>query len=272
MTYATGRWYHDGQRVLQPTPALIERLQHTEIRGIRAESVRMPYPSCAITLPANTLRMWSESDGRWVDLRQIYVVEDTPLHAHRTLHVVAVGTWTYLNSNVYDDSVAFISIRMDPKALVVQGVMDSLAETEISPENVASWHEIITWLMNLLLYATSRDVRQREAWRDPRVPQLRERVQRLPKGSPKRKKASQQLAQCDQRRKLVLGIGLPRLTSDEPNEPRRKLNRATVVIGHWRQQACGPQHSERRLTWIAPYLKGSLDAGHPMQSTTHIVK
>lgn len=28
------------------------------------------------------------------------------------------------------------------------------------------------------------------------------------------------------------------------------------VGGHWRQQACGPNHADRRPKWIAPYVKG----------------
>lgn len=32
-----------------------------------------------------------------------------------------------------------------------------------------------------------------------------------------------------------------------------------VVDGHWRNQPCGPKRSERRLLWIAPYVKGPAD-------------
>lgn len=30
-----------------------------------------------------------------------------------------------------------------------------------------------------------------------------------------------------------------------------------VVRGHWRRQACGPSHQERRLTWIRPHWRGA---------------
>lgn len=33
-----------------------------------------------------------------------------------------------------------------------------------------------------------------------------------------------------------------------------------LVRGHWRNQACGPDHADRRPTWIKPYWKGPLDA------------
>jgi hypothetical protein len=44
---------------------------------------------------------------------------------------------------------------------------------------------------------------------------------------------------------------------------RKGGGRPTVqfpVRGHWRQQACGPHHSLRRATWIAPFWKGPLEA------------
>ena len=29
-----------------------------------------------------------------------------------------------------------------------------------------------------------------------------------------------------------------------------------IVSGHWREQPCGPNRSERKRRWIAPYIKG----------------
>lgn len=36
----------------------------------------------------------------------------------------------------------------------------------------------------------------------------------------------------------------------------RVYQRRWWVGGHWRQQACGPNHADRRPKWIAPYVKG----------------
>jgi hypothetical protein len=38
------------------------------------------------------------------------------------------------------------------------------------------------------------------------------------------------------------------------------LAKRFVVRGHWKQQACGPEHSERKLIFIKPYWKGPPDA------------
>jgi hypothetical protein len=36
----------------------------------------------------------------------------------------------------------------------------------------------------------------------------------------------------------------------------RQYHHRWWVGGHWRQQACGPNHADRRPKWIAPYVKG----------------
>jgi len=42
----------------------------------------------------------------------------------------------------------------------------------------------------------------------------------------------------------------------ESNRAQWRLRSRHSVCGHWRNQACGPHHSERRRTWISPYWKG----------------
>lgn len=42
----------------------------------------------------------------------------------------------------------------------------------------------------------------------------------------------------------------------EPEPSGRHLTHRHLVRGHWRQQACGPARSQRRPTWIAPYIQG----------------
>lgn len=40
----------------------------------------------------------------------------------------------------------------------------------------------------------------------------------------------------------------------------RTFNHRFPVSGHWRQQACGPNHSQRKPKYIGDYLKGPADA------------
>lgn len=52
-------------------------------------------------------------------------------------------------------------------------------------------------------------------------------------------------------------VRLPHDTTGRTSD--RQYSRRWWVGGHWRQQACGPNHSERRPKWIAPYIKGPQD-------------
>lgn len=48
--------------------------------------------------------------------------------------------------------------------------------------------------------------------------------------------------------------GKPR--EDDPEHPGREYTHRWWVDGHWRQQACGPERSQRKPVWIAPHVKG----------------
>jgi hypothetical protein len=46
------------------------------------------------------------------------------------------------------------------------------------------------------------------------------------------------------------------ITGNGRLNPKWSLKKRSSVIGHWRNQACGPGYSERKLVWIQPYWKG----------------
>ena len=66
----------------------------------------------------------------------------------------------------------------------------------------------------------------------------------------------------------------------EHNEPERvdgdgsrrykPYDHRFIVSGHWREQACGPNHSERRRRWIAPYVKGPKDKPLVLKDTVRV--
>jgi hypothetical protein len=57
----------------------------------------------------------------------------------------------------------------------------------------------------------------------------------------------------DLRRQTVRTIG-------EVTEARRTLNHRFIVRGHWRKQAFGPGRRDRKMVYIAPFVKGPADA------------
>jgi len=54
--------------------------------------------------------------------------------------------------------------------------------------------------------------------------------------------------------------------------PGRDWQSRWLVGGHWRQQACGPNRSERRPVWIAPHVKGPEDKPLKVKPTVHVVR
>ena len=59
----------------------------------------------------------------------------------------------------------------------------------------------------------------------------------------------------------LIDIRRPQRAPHDPSEAtgERQYNRRWWVGGHWRQQACGPNHSQRKPIYVAPYIKGPED-------------
>ena len=67
----------------------------------------------------------------------------------------------------------------------------------------------------------------------------------------------------------VVRLRRPHVEGDPEAEPSgREWSHRWVVDGHWRWQACGPGRAERRLTYIAPYVKGPADK--PLKTPTRV--
>lgn len=45
-----------------------------------------------------------------------------------------------------------------------------------------------------------------------------------------------------------------------------------IVSGHWREQPCGPNRSERKRRWIAPYIKGPKSKPLMLKDTVRILR
>lgn len=52
----------------------------------------------------------------------------------------------------------------------------------------------------------------------------------------------------------------------------RKYSHRFIVDGFWRQQACGPNWSQHRPVWIAPFIKGPKDKPLKVRETVKVLK
>jgi hypothetical protein len=67
----------------------------------------------------------------------------------------------------------------------------------------------------------------------------------------------------------VVTLHAPRhVETGERNETGRTYTHRWVVRGHWRNQAHGKNHSQRRVTWVPSYTKGP--AGKPLRQTERV--
>ena len=57
-----------------------------------------------------------------------------------------------------------------------------------------------------------------------------------------------------------------------PDHGKRQYHVRWPVVGHWRNQAYGPQHSLRRPTWIAPYIAGPEGAPLKEGATVRVLR
>lgn len=94
-------------------------------------------------------------------------------------------------------------------------------------------------------------------WRIMNEPYVAEKVE-----SPDRA-ASKRLKRAGMPLKAVREIRLRRAAAAQQDAVREaakgQLTRRFIVRGHWRNQACGVGRAERKMRWIAPFVKGPED-------------
>lgn len=55
------------------------------------------------------------------------------------------------------------------------------------------------------------------------------------------------------------------------SDHHREYSCRFVVDGHWRLQACGERHTQRKLTYVHPYVKGPADKPLKIRPTAYVV-
>ncbi len=253
------------RRFYRVTKALAERLHRTELRGLRTNDVRLPYPAIYIEVPPGDLRVWNDQTA-WHRLTGIYVSEE--LDDERNWQILACGeSKGELVPGMPDDAVVYWKMQLPDdlgldEAIALSATQDMTevdhpqAQQAIAQFKRQEWRSIFRWILNLVMYATSVDARveidqaSQKAWRD--------RQQH-------KSKAKREAAAVRWRRlghTMVVGRGLEPMKGHE-------LRVRTMVTGHWRNVAYGPGLRDHRSRWIEPYFRGPVDA--PLTETQHLL-
>jgi len=269
-----------------PSDPLIYQLLATDLRGVLVGDLTLPFPSFYVELPRGVFYLDGKGTG-WHAIRYILVTSgettEKTAKAHERLGIPApllgkrllvemYGETNDRSKNPFDDVWAFHSYRLgDPMADLDQAIGDSLDDPEMERSHLRGQigerrldgievrREVLRFLLNFCIYLGTPEARVEN--------ETAAEIERLTKGKKLRnlRKNVQDKVRVLASKEQVLRVGSNVTVESEirdyalsriPGEGQ-KLSYRTVVRGHWRNQAHGPQLSLRSQKWIAPHVRGT---------------
>lgn len=255
-----------GRKVFDVSPALAEKLLHTELRGLTADDLKLPYPAVYIAVPKNTgLQIWNEESG-WHRVIGLYLSEDTNHRSQRCWRFLICGEPKprEVVPGVVDSNDALVYFYVALPAGLPLSETIALAHEEANRDTEAQvkhhypsgfekmldkWEGIFRWAMNVVLYTSWEGAEKEEVTANETAKRILEEMSKLPKDSKKRHRLSDRLSQMHQLRRIFLGRSMTTHAGWE-------LTVRVLVTGHWRNQPYGAGSLLRKLIWIEPYWKG----------------
>ena len=289
-----------GKRTYDVHPDLGERLSHTELRGLTADDLRLPYEAIYIVVPPTAnLKVWNV-ETQWHRVEGVYVVEDSSMKMGddqgdlsgpdiRGWRILVCGEpkgmMHYGGISLPDDALSYFRVLLPEGRSLDACVAETVREIERSVKSgtgtwdanmTPDWEQHFRWVMNAVLYATWEEPGEHwEANREAR--QLWDRIQKTPKGR-KRDNLLQKAKGVERQPRLRLGYkikvqrhGPDPMPTERSGAFREGMGVRTRVAGHWRKQAHGPGRTERKLIWIEPHWR-NLDGEVPVEEPMHVMK
>ena len=245
----------NGEKIffLEPDMALL--LAHTDIKGVAGPMLKTPYREQLIIMPPNfdAIQLYDPRTGNH-RLDAVYVSYTGTL-----LRLLAVGHLNENSTNVLDDTLAYFKFNFDNRDLKVQ-VREQIEKHRQSPEliplgghyNLDIAAKLFDFILNILLYITSPEADMYfETWADvdPSIKKF--------KGTDK-KKAIQRLRSRNNFLKIRVGMKTHlNRESRESYATGRKVDKRTLVMGHWQHYWIGVGREENVLKWKQPFWKGT---------------
>jgi len=273
-----------GKRVYDIDPELAIKLKYTEIRGLRTEDLRLPYPAIYISVPSELgMKLWNEDTGEHRCIG-IFIYEDRTAVGsstssyfpperkdliERCWRILMVGddknTITGNDALEFYNIILYSDMSLDECIGYARRELNYVIEHKFTNWNrnmAESWEEIFKWAMNCVIYAT---------WSNPgehvimnkEARQLWDRIKKLPKKSSKAKDLRRRFNNLDAQRRIRLSVVKRGSSSSQAPFLSNNLNIHHVCVkvsGHWKNVAYGTQLKERRLKWIEPYWRNK-DSG-----------
>lgn len=247
------------------------RLMTTELDGITALSLKLPFRGFYVELPPNVVS--HELDGIDRDLRSVFVTDGTTIDgriyggevAGRRLVVTCNHCWTVGDFFACRDLWADVLLHDDSKcvseAMGVSEYIDHVPGTifGVRAGADAMCRAIQRLAVNLILYLQlpTADVQLENLEEIERL-----RSAKIPSSPSLRKAHKERLRRAESARvwnvgsKIVVDKRLREAVAAGNVLANGCIRAPSLVRGHWRNQAHGPGHSLRRLTWIEPHVRG----------------
>jgi hypothetical protein len=247
-----------GRQIYEPSVGLTDRLKKTDLRGLRTDDLRAPFPAFFVKVPLNFGGQIYNKQTGWHDIIGLYVVEDNSDDV-RAWQVMFVGAPKLMAA---DDACFFFRIDLKSGETLQKSIDESQNRARENPDPEIKlmsdrWEDIFHWLTKFVLYVTSSDARLEYFSANKEARHLERRLIKA-KGT-KRKKISAKLAELDPMHRIIVGKGITKLESG--SDGSGGSTRRTFVAGHFQHYWVGPRTSDERkreIRWKEPYWKGTL--------------
>lgn len=270
-----------GKKTFHVSSNLVEHLAHTNLE-VDSELLRLPFDSCLFVFGAKTaVNAFHafEDDGSFVDINTPISVFAHSLPAEEGERKILFACWHANHKRSYSFVKRELLIRKswnidqtlktdwddiysetgEPDVVTINEVIfGKKGEDKVFYEKGLMFFRI---LINTILYLSSSqpDLIGKLSPHDD----LNAKLFSL-KSKAKIKKVKKQIAETSQLDYMEVGENLPPIVVDknQVSKTRGKSVNPTIsgkrfiVRGHWRNQVCGENQLERKLTWIKPYYKG----------------
>lgn len=262
------------------------KLLTTEIKGALAKDVKAPFEGFMIEMPPGLL-WWDHDDTGRHEVSAVSVVEGTApevpaydpgLEGGRRLLVMCFCEPNEKSTDPADDNLAYFTVPLFDEDEKVEDLFKIDKEVIADIENEAlNGGEVRgrfggmdmtgnhlrdlfrRFVVNVLLYLNSPDADV--------IHVGTEKAKKIKKKKAKNKKARQKIKKHAQEaraeRNWLVGSRvsvdprLKRAVSEGRRDAGGKLRFKSLVRGHWRNQAHGPNRSLRKMIWISPHVRGA---------------
>lgn len=283
-----------GRKRYEVSLGLAERLAFTELRGIAAKDIRLPFPAILIEIPASmafgiealeiqkVILIQEEAPGGIAaqsGITRVWNLTMIPAQLEGMLQAedrIILGRLFFWEEDKWTESVdksinSVYSLSSAVKPEEQAMMFASLGDSKIQ-------RSLFNLVANLVLYSTNHNAR--EVPTNKEYIELGERIQKTP-ASAKKERLKERRRSLAPNYKIVLGTGVRRI----PEEAREgnKIGVRTLVSGFWRNQVYGPAKKDgewipaaerlHQMKWVEPFWRG-LELGEeaPVTNPTRVMK